>query len=223
VGDGTRRSAEPSSSWKTRGRHSAPAHQPAPLPRRLHPRGRCHSARSSSDAPYRMPTPASGSAGAADAPPAAYVRPTYVAADLLRRVLRWTFWHARTAAGGCACWRRSRIGRSSRRSWRTSGCPSICRSPRRPHARVALLTPAGGRSPTQPGGEHMTHLDRFAEGRIRVFRQQLQLMRTIGSDRAQSAALVYLQLPSRLLRLRSAVSTVDLVHSVAFSVAGLRR
>lgn len=37
--------------------------------------------------PTRVPTPASGSAGAADAPPAAYVRPTYVAwADLLRRV-----------------------------------------------------------------------------------------------------------------------------------------
>ena len=29
---------------------------------------------------------------------------------------RSTFWRAPTAAGGCACWRRSRTGRSSRRS-----------------------------------------------------------------------------------------------------------
>ena len=55
------------------------------------PRGRCHSGTVVvEDAPYRVPTPASGSAGAApgaDAPPAAYVRPPYVAwADLLRRV-----------------------------------------------------------------------------------------------------------------------------------------
>ena len=55
------------------------------------PRGRCHSGPVVvEDAPYRMATPASGSAGAAPgagAPPAAYVRPTYVAwADLLRRV-----------------------------------------------------------------------------------------------------------------------------------------
>jgi hypothetical protein len=56
------------------------------------PRGRCHSGPVVvADAPYGMPTPASGSAGAApgtDATPAACVRPTYVAwADLLRRML----------------------------------------------------------------------------------------------------------------------------------------
>ena len=55
------------------------------------PRGRCHSGPVVvEDAPHRVSTPASGSAGAAsgaDAPPAAYVRPPYVAwADLLHRV-----------------------------------------------------------------------------------------------------------------------------------------
>ena len=55
------------------------------------PRGRCHSGPVVvADAPYRVAPPASGSAGAApgaEGPPAAYVRPPYVAwADLLRRV-----------------------------------------------------------------------------------------------------------------------------------------
>jgi hypothetical protein len=55
------------------------------------PRGRCHSGPVVvADAPYRVATAARGAAGATpgtDAPPAAYVRPPYIAwADLLRRV-----------------------------------------------------------------------------------------------------------------------------------------
>ena len=56
------------------------------------PRGRCHSGGPVvvEAAPYRVAPPASGAAGAvpgAAAPPAAYVRPAYVAwAELLRRV-----------------------------------------------------------------------------------------------------------------------------------------
>jgi hypothetical protein len=50
------------------------------------PRGRCHSGPVVEGAPYRVPTSGHTAPGA-DAPPAAYVRPTYVAwADVLRRV-----------------------------------------------------------------------------------------------------------------------------------------
>jgi len=102
------------------------------------PRGRCQSGPAAlAPAPHRAPTPATGSPGAApeadatpangsitpgaapdaDATPVAYVRPRSVAwAALLRRVFACDVLASPTAAGGCACWRPSRIGPSSKRS-----------------------------------------------------------------------------------------------------------